>query len=60
MVGIGDEYLENNPNGLSHALLVGMDAGKQDIPIMHAPSMFSCDTESGVGGKSNNQQEIES
>lgn len=51
IIGIVDGYLENNPNGLSHILLVGMDADKQDIPIM-PPLMFSCDTESGFGGKS--------
>jgi hypothetical protein len=37
-----------------------MDADEQDIPIMHAPIDISRDTESDFGGKSNNQQEIES
>ena len=51
--------LKNNPNGLSHLLLVGMDAGRLVIPIIHIVSLFRCDTESGFGGNSYNLQEME-
>lgn len=50
---------KNNPNGLSHLPLVGMDVGKQVIPIMCNVSLFPCDTESGFGGNFINLQEME-
>lgn len=49
---------KNNPNGLSHLPVVGMDVGKQVIPIMRNVSLFPCDTESGFGGNFNNLQEM--
>lgn len=52
-------FLKNNPNGLSHIPLVGMDAGKLVIPIMCIVPLFPCDTESGFGGNFNNLQEME-
>jgi hypothetical protein len=37
----GSDKLKNNPNGLSHLHLVGMDADKLVIPIMHNVSLVS-------------------
>lgn len=42
--------LANNPNGLFHIPLVGMDYDKQLIPIMRSVAVFSWDAGRHVDG----------
>jgi hypothetical protein len=48
--GTIDELLTNNPNGLSHSHLVGMDADWPHILIMPMLHLFTYDAEAGFGG----------
>ena len=60
MVGTIDELLTNNPNGLSHSHLVGMDVDWPHILIMAGLHLFTYDAEAGFGGNFYNLQEMES